>query len=281
MQLVVREGLEGVLVERLSARDAPRVMYRVGGRLPLHATTPGLVLLAFAPTQVQEDFLTADHPADDDSPSATADALRPKLAAIRRDRYAVFSRPQWDTLMTGVAAPILDRNHTTVAAISVITPSEQSQPAAHIPAVVAVARAITHAMTTDTAGGPISRMRSGLGWSRNCRGTRNCTVWSGVFGFQLEREIDAQRVRLVLAVQDSPRHVCQANSLFPQPLMGFPEGFRGSCTEEQLPGNGMHPGLSIRIVETLRNIQAEVGIEHHGIRPFQSVTGTSRQGLPL
>ncbi|MEV0372497.1 IclR family transcriptional regulator [Streptomyces sp. NPDC050636] len=157
VQLVVREGLEGVLVERLSAHDAPRVMYRVGGRLPLHATAPGLVLLSFAPTQFQEDFLTADHPADDDNLdlAATADALRPKLAAIRRDRYAVFSRPQWDTPMTGVAAPILDRHQTTIAAISVITPSQQNQPATHIPAVVAVARAITRAMTTEAAHDPL------------------------------------------------------------------------------------------------------------------------------
>ncbi|MEV0118447.1 IclR family transcriptional regulator [Streptomyces sp. NPDC050844] len=155
VQLAVREGLECVLVERISAHEAPRVMYRVGGRMPLHATAPGLVLLAFAPTQAQEDFLTADHPAAEDTPNAAADALRPKLAAIRRDRYAVFSRTQWDMLMTGVAAPILDRHHTTIAAVSVITPSEQSQPAAHIPAVVAVARAITRAVATDAVDGAL------------------------------------------------------------------------------------------------------------------------------
>ncbi|MEU1819327.1 IclR family transcriptional regulator C-terminal domain-containing protein [Streptomyces roseifaciens] len=108
--------------------------------MPLHATAPGLVLLAFAPAQVQEQFLAAGHPAD---------KLRSHLAAIRRDRFAVFSRPQWDTLMTGVAALVLDRRRTTIAAVSVITPSEQSQPAAHIPAVVAVARAITRALPTD------------------------------------------------------------------------------------------------------------------------------------
>ncbi|MGI5527449.1 IclR family transcriptional regulator [Streptomyces syringium] len=149
VQLVVREGLECVLVERLSAHGAQRVMYRVGGRMPLHATAPGLVLLAFAPTRVQEDFLAADHPADEDDLVGMAEALRPKLAAIRRDRFAVFSRPQWDTLMTGVSAPVLDRRRATIAAVSVITPSEQSRPAAHIPAVVAVARAITRAMADE------------------------------------------------------------------------------------------------------------------------------------
>ncbi|MCF3131527.1 helix-turn-helix domain-containing protein [Streptomyces olivochromogenes] len=49
VQLVVSEGSEAVLVERLSARDAKHIRYRVGGRLPLNATAPGLVLLACAP----------------------------------------------------------------------------------------------------------------------------------------------------------------------------------------------------------------------------------------
>ncbi|MEU9126128.1 helix-turn-helix domain-containing protein [Streptomyces sp. NPDC048506] len=43
-----------------------------------------------------------------------------------------------------------DRDYAPVAAISIIAPSEQSQPAAHIPAVVAMARAITRALATDT-----------------------------------------------------------------------------------------------------------------------------------
>ncbi|MFD7407956.1 IclR family transcriptional regulator C-terminal domain-containing protein [Streptomyces sp. NPDC059866] len=150
----MREGLECVLVERISALDAPRVMYRVGGRMPLHATAPGLVLLAFAPAQVQEDFLAADRSVDEDELMGTAEELRSRLAAIRRDRFAVYSRLQWDTFMTGVSAPIRDRHQTVIAAISVITPSEQSQPSAHIPAVVAMARAITRAMNTETVGGP-------------------------------------------------------------------------------------------------------------------------------
>ncbi|WP_240136455.1 IclR family transcriptional regulator [Streptomyces sp. MUM 178J] len=149
VQLVVREGLAGVLVERLSAHNAKRIMYRVGGHLPLNATAPGLALLAFAPTEVQEDFLAGDGPTEEDDSHPTGEALRAKLATIRRDRYAVFSRRQWDTEMTGVAAPILDRHDTTIAAVSVVTPSETIQPAAHIPAVVAVARAITRALATD------------------------------------------------------------------------------------------------------------------------------------
>jgi hypothetical protein len=50
--LAVRDGLEAVLVERLSARRAGRVLYRVGGRLPLHSTGVGLIMLAYAPAAV-------------------------------------------------------------------------------------------------------------------------------------------------------------------------------------------------------------------------------------
>ena len=51
--LAVRDGHQAVLVERLSAHRAGRVAYRVGGRLPLPSTGVGLVLLAFAPVEVQ------------------------------------------------------------------------------------------------------------------------------------------------------------------------------------------------------------------------------------
>lgn len=39
--LAVRDGTEAVLVERLSARGAAKVLYQVGGRMPLHATGVG------------------------------------------------------------------------------------------------------------------------------------------------------------------------------------------------------------------------------------------------
>ncbi|WP_189133103.1 IclR family transcriptional regulator [Wenjunlia tyrosinilytica] len=147
VQLVVREGLDGVLVERLSARDAQPIMYRVGGRIPLNATAPGLVLLAFAPTSVQEEYLAGSRPTEEDENDRhpTGEALRAELAAVRRDRFAVYSRRQWDIPMTGVSAPVLDR-HDTIAAVSVVTPSQQIPPTGHIPAVVAVARAITRAL---------------------------------------------------------------------------------------------------------------------------------------
>jgi len=48
VQLAVREGLEVTLVERFSSHSAIPVLYRVGGKMPLHCTGMGLALLAFA-----------------------------------------------------------------------------------------------------------------------------------------------------------------------------------------------------------------------------------------
>ncbi len=58
VQLAVREGLEVTLVERFSSHSSVPVLYRVGGKMPLHCTGMGLALLAFAPVDVQEDVLS-------------------------------------------------------------------------------------------------------------------------------------------------------------------------------------------------------------------------------
>jgi DNA-binding IclR family transcriptional regulator len=49
--------------------------------------------------------------------------------------------------MTSVACPITDQRQGTVAALSVVTRSERLEPAAVRPAVVAVARAISRAVS--------------------------------------------------------------------------------------------------------------------------------------
>src|SRR6185503_1831441 len=57
VQLAVREGAELVFVERIAGTGAVPVLTRVGGRFALTATGVGLVLLAHAPVEVQEEVL--------------------------------------------------------------------------------------------------------------------------------------------------------------------------------------------------------------------------------
>jgi len=155
--LAVRDGHEAVLIERLSARDAGRVMYRVGGRMPLHSTGVGLVLLAHAPVAVQDAVLGGDlarQPAEGRAGAggpAGGAGLRALLAAVRRDGVAVVSRPAPESV-TSVAALVRDAGGAPVAALSVVAPSGRVDAAGARAAVVAVARAVSRAVAAGGAG---------------------------------------------------------------------------------------------------------------------------------
>ncbi len=144
--LAVRDGHEAILVERLSARQAGRVLYRVGGRMPLHSTGVGLVLLAWAPPPVQDEVLAGDLTLQPENARRSAHELRRQLADIRRQGVAVASR-QWPEAVTSVAVPITCPRGRTVAAVSVVASSEHIEPATLRPAVVAIGRAISRAVS--------------------------------------------------------------------------------------------------------------------------------------
>lgn len=143
--LAVRDGHEAFLVERLSTRGAGKVLYRVGGRMPLHATGVGLCLLAHAPFEVQEHVLASDLTLAPENRRLTGPELRTSLAAVRRDGIAVVSRPD-PSPMTSVAAPVFGRDNQIIAALSVVTPSADADAVALRPAVSAVCRAISRTM---------------------------------------------------------------------------------------------------------------------------------------
>ena len=152
--LAVRDGHEAVLVERLSARRAGQVLYRVGGRMPLHSTGVGLVLLAHAPPQVQNEVLATDLTLQPENARRSEHELRSQLAEIRRRGVAVASR-LWPEPVTSVAVPITDARGTPIAAVSVVASSEHVEEAALRPAVVAIGRAISRAVSA----GPIAADR--------------------------------------------------------------------------------------------------------------------------
>jgi DNA-binding IclR family transcriptional regulator len=151
--LAVRDGAEAVLVERLSAHRAGRVAYHVGSRMPLHSTGVGLVLLAFAPHTVREDVLRGPLGDVPGAPATGSDALRRRIATIRREGSATNARVLPDP-MSSVAAPVTARDGAVVAALSVIAPTASFDPATARPAVVAVARAVSRALQAQP--GPVA-----------------------------------------------------------------------------------------------------------------------------
>lgn len=126
--LAVRDGQEAVLVERLSARDAAAVKYRVGGRLPLTKTGIGIALLAHAPKQVRDEALAS---------ATDASHLRRLTATVRREGVCAMTVPNplstGPTMMSTVAAPILNRRGDSLGALSLVAPDEgESQVAARV-----------------------------------------------------------------------------------------------------------------------------------------------------
>jgi DNA-binding IclR family transcriptional regulator len=143
--LAVREGTEALLVERLSAHQAMDVLYRVGGRLPLHSTGVGLVLLAFAESGFQESVLAQPLMHMPENVPVSPAALRRTLAEIRRDGLATFRRRAPQPLVS-VAAPIFGADERVVAALSVVVPQENAEPRLLGPAVRTAARAISRGL---------------------------------------------------------------------------------------------------------------------------------------
>ncbi len=121
-QLAVLEQDEALFLERLSHPDAGANITRIAGRLPLHASSSGLVLLAHAPADLRERVLTA--PLRAVSPETMTDAavLRRALAEIRA-RGFVVAAGSIESVSTGVAVPVRDGGEV-VAALSVVLPRE-------------------------------------------------------------------------------------------------------------------------------------------------------------
>lgn len=142
VQLAVLDGHEAVYVERLSARGAVGVLTRVGGRLPLHATGVGQVLLAHASAELQEEILSGPLPALTPRTIVHPRELRRVLAEVRRTGVAVCDG-QVELKSLSVAAAVHDATGQVAAALSVVVPSEPGAAPAYLPVVRAAARGIT------------------------------------------------------------------------------------------------------------------------------------------
>ncbi|MEU5318655.1 IclR family transcriptional regulator [Streptomyces sp. NPDC021056] len=145
VQLAVLEGEEVLFLERLSAPGAIINYTRIAGRLPLHVSSSGLVLLANGPVALQERILTATMKAYTPHTITTPTALRSTLAAVRRQGYAYCPGYVHEDAL-GVAAPVRGRQGEVVAALSVIVPNEAGA-ASVVPVVRTAARGVSRALT--------------------------------------------------------------------------------------------------------------------------------------
>lgn len=116
-QLAVREGSTALFLERLSAPGAVSNIATVAGRLPLHASSSGLVLLAHSPIEVQDDVLAAQLRALTADTITDPVVLRAHLDRIRAQGFVV-SPGSVESVSTGVAVVI--RRGAVTAALGVV-----------------------------------------------------------------------------------------------------------------------------------------------------------------
>jgi len=149
VQLAVREQCEAVFVERLTGRRSVTVLTRVGDRFALHATGVGLVLLAHAPAEIQEQVLSRPLRTWTEHTISDPDRLRSVLADVRRTGVAVSDRQVTDDSLS-VACPIRDAHGDVVAALSLVVRHGTVAPVALAPAVLAATRGISRALGAPT-----------------------------------------------------------------------------------------------------------------------------------
>lgn len=142
VQLAVREGLELVYIERIAGRGAVPVLTRVGGRFALHATGVGLVLLAHAPAEVQDEVLRGRLQAWTPQTITDPARLRATLAQVRREGYAT-SRGQVTLDALSLACPVRGADGEVVAAVSLVVHVDTAEPLRLLPALRAAALGIS------------------------------------------------------------------------------------------------------------------------------------------
>ena len=146
VHLVVLDGDRALYLERLEARPGVAVRSHVGGRLPLHATGPGKVLLAHAPPELLDEVIEAGLSPHASGTIVDPARLRGALAAIRQTGYCI-SRNEMTDGAASIAAPIRDGAGRVVASVSVVLPSSTRNLARLVPAVRMAALGVSRELT--------------------------------------------------------------------------------------------------------------------------------------
>ncbi|GLY18901.1 IclR family transcriptional regulator [Kineosporia sp. NBRC 101677] len=150
-QLGVLDGPDVLFVERLSAPGAVINVTKIAGRLPLHASSAGLVLLAHAGPDVQEEILHRPLRAFTARTITEPQRLRRVLAQIRQEDF-VHCRGHIHPDAAALAVPVRSASGQVVAALSVVVPDDE-RALSRVPVLRAMARGIRQALSAGPLNG--------------------------------------------------------------------------------------------------------------------------------
>lgn len=147
VQLAILKGNEAVIIERLSAPRALGLVSQVGGRLPLHCSGVGKILLSHGGQDLVDEVLDGELRRFTPKTVVEPGALRRELAECRRTAIALV-RGELTEGADSIATRIMNGEGRIVASLSVVVRTGSVELQAILPSVI-------------TSGLAISRM---LGW---------------------------------------------------------------------------------------------------------------------
>lgn len=115
----VLEGGDIVYVLRVPARKIMSINLGVGSRLPAWCTSMGRVLLAgLPPAELEEQLARVQFHSHTARTARNLDELRTRIAQVRSQGWCLINQELEEGLVS-LAAPIVDRNGQTIAALNV------------------------------------------------------------------------------------------------------------------------------------------------------------------
>ncbi|HET9082604.1 MAG TPA: IclR family transcriptional regulator [Trebonia sp.] len=145
VQLAILEGTEAVIIERLSAPRALDLVSQVGGRLPLHCSGAGKVLLSHGGQALAREVLGGELRRFTARTITEPGPLRRELAECRRTGSAMV-RGELSEGADSIATRIMNGEGRVVAALSVVVAAGSVQPQAVLPSVLTSGLAISRAL---------------------------------------------------------------------------------------------------------------------------------------
>jgi DNA-binding IclR family transcriptional regulator len=142
--LSVRDGCEIVVLDRVEGTRTLRTYTPLGSRNPMHSTSAGKLLLAYASRDIVESVLQRLEKFTART-IVSASKLQIELARIRGQGYAT-AQAEWREDVGGVCAPIRQSDGIVVAALGVSGPIGRFRPAhikSHLPHLLATTQEIS------------------------------------------------------------------------------------------------------------------------------------------
>lgn len=127
VHLGISVGPQVMYLEKLCGHQSVAVTTDVGTRMPLYCTSLGKALLAFAGRRLFEDTVRAGLVPRTGYTIVTPARLWEDLERVRATGVAT-EREEFAVGVSGIAAPVLGRDRTPIAALSVTVPARDFRP---------------------------------------------------------------------------------------------------------------------------------------------------------